>query len=123
MTQIRSKNTKPELIVRSLLHNLGFRFRLHKKDLPGKPDIVLSKHKAIIFVNGCFWHQHQNCKKATIPITNHDMWQVKLNRNIQRDEDNIYNLKMLGWKVITIWECELKDTNAMKVKLLAHLNS
>ena len=108
MSKVRSKNTKPELIIRSRLQKLGFRFRLHRKDIPGCPDITLPKYKTVIFVHGCFWHQHPGCKKATIPINNYDFWQAKLNENSERDKRQISQLKNLGWKVIVIWECDIK---------------
>lgn len=116
MSQIRSKDTKPERIVRSLLHSLGFRFRLHSKELPGKPDLTLKKYKTVIFVNGCFWHHHKNCKRATFPKTNKDYWIPKIKRNLQRDRDNEHQLKKMGWKVITIWECQV-----MKIDELTHI--
>jgi DNA mismatch endonuclease (patch repair protein) len=108
MAKIGAKDTKPELVIRSALHKIGYRFRLHKKDLPGKPDIVLPKYKTVIFVHGCFWHQHSGCKKATIPKNNHNFWKEKLSRNIKRDQENQLKLKQLGWKVIIIWECDIK---------------
>ena len=111
MSRIRSKNTKPELVVRSLLHGMGFRFRLHVKDLPGKPDIVLPKYKTVIFVHGCFWHRHQGCKEATTPKTRTDWWLEKLNRNVARDQEAIAALSSQGIKVIVVWECEAKKSN------------
>ncbi len=108
MSRIRSKNTKPELIVRSLLHRLGFRFRLHVKDLPGKPDIVLPKYKTVIFVHGCFWHRHNDCKNSVIPKSRTKWWLEKLDGNVKRDKKALENLSVLGWKTIVIWECELE---------------
>lgn len=109
MAKISSKNTRPELIVRKLLHSKGYRFRLHRKDLPGNPDIVLPKYKKIIFVHGCFWHSH-NCKFGTrIPKTNTEYWVKKLKNNSIRDKINIEKLISLGWKVLIIWECTTKD--------------
>jgi len=107
MSQIRSKNTKPELLVRSLLHKAGYRFRIHVKDLAGKPDIVLPKYNKAIFVNGCFWHRHEGCKDASIPKTNIDYWEAKIQKNISRDRSNALLLTNLGWDVVIIWECEL----------------
>lgn len=107
MRQIRSKNSKPELAVRSVLHQMGFRFRIHRRDLPGSPDIVMSKYKVAIFVNGCFWHGHNNCKKATIPKTNISFWQKKIEMNKKRDEKVQCDLNEIGWKISTIWECEI----------------
>jgi DNA mismatch endonuclease (patch repair protein) len=108
MSRIRSKNTKPELAVRSLLHSLGYRFRLHRKDLPGRPDIVLPKYHAVIFVHGCFWHLHAKCRDGTIPKTQHEKWKEKLERNVARDKEHQRKLRSLGWKVLVIWECEIE---------------
>lgn len=107
MSTVKSKNTKPELRVRSWLHKRGFRFRLHGKDLPGVPDVILPKYKTAIFVHGCFWHQHPGCKKATIPRTNYEFWKQKLERNVERDIEHVGQLKQRGWRVITVWECEV----------------
>lgn len=109
MAQVKSENTSPELAIRKLLHRLGYRFRLHRKDLPGKPDIVLPKHKTVIFVHGCFWHGHLGCRRAARPTSNTDFWNAKLDRNIERDRNARKELKKLGWRVITIWECEIKN--------------
>jgi len=114
MSRIRSKDTKPELIVRSLLHHMGYRFRLHRKDLPGKPDIVLPKYKTVIFVHGCFWHRHKNCKYAYTPKSRVEFWEKKLNGNVDRDKLNRKDLKYLGWKVIVVWECQVKETKILK---------
>lgn len=108
MSQIRSKDTKPEMIVRRFLHGKGFRFRLHDKRLPGKPDLVFKKHKAVIFINGCFWHGHAECKYYVIPKSNTEWWLNKIKGNIETDHKAIEKLKATGWLVITIWECELK---------------
>jgi len=108
MSRVRSKDTTPERVVRSALHNAGYRFRIHRADLPGKPDIVLPKYQLAIFVNGCFWHQHPDCKKATIPENNREFWQKKLTRTIERDKQNRCKLYLLGWKVLTLWECDIK---------------
>ena len=113
MSRIRSKDTKPEMIVRSMLHKIGYRFRLHRKDLPGKPDIVLSKYKTVILVHGCFWHRHKGCKRCTTPSSNKDYWLKKFERNINIDKKNKKELISLGWKIITVWECEIK-----KIKVL-----
>lgn len=114
MSMIRGKDTKPEIIVRKFLHSKGYRFRLHKKDLPGKPDIVLVKYRAVIFINGCFWHGHKNCKYFVIPKTRTDWWKNKIERNIHNDEKNIRILKKYNWKVIVLWECQLKTNNVSK---------
>ena len=113
MSRIRSKDTEPEMMVRQFLHKHGFRFRLHVKDLAGKPDIVLPRHKTVIFVNGCFWHKH-DCKRFVWPSSNADYWKAKINRNVERDLINIASLISLGWKVIVVWECELKSSNKQK---------
>lgn len=108
MSHVRCKDTKPEVLVRQFLFSQGFRYRLYRKDLPGKPDIVLPKYKTVIFINGCFWHGHYGCKFATIPVANHDFWLAKITGNIERDKSNYAKLQNLGWKVIEIWQCELK---------------
>lgn len=108
MSQISGKDTKPEMIVRKYLHANGFRYRLHVKDLPGKPDLVLPKYNSVIFVHGCFWHAHEGCKYFKIPETRTKWWKKKLYGNKKRDEKNIEELKEMGWNVIVIWECELK---------------
>jgi DNA mismatch endonuclease (patch repair protein) len=107
MSQIQSKNTKPELIVRKWLWNQGYRYRLYRKDLPGKPDIVFPKYNAVIFVHGCFWHRH-DCKYASTPVTRKDFWEEKLNGNVRRDKANAQRLIELKWRVLVIWECEIK---------------
>ena len=109
MSAIKSKNTKPEIKVRKVLHSMGYRFRLHSKDLPGSPDIVLPKYKTVIFVHGCFWHRHQNCKYASTPKTRQEFWNKKFNENINRDKINQENLSSKGWKIIILWECEIND--------------
>jgi DNA mismatch endonuclease, patch repair protein len=109
MSQIRSKNTKPEMIVRKYLFKMGFRYRLHVKDLPGKPDIVLPKFKTAIFVNGCFWHGHENCEYFKIPSTRTDWWKEKIEKNILNDGIKQSQLKRLGFKVIVVWECQIKN--------------
>jgi DNA mismatch endonuclease, patch repair protein len=121
MSQIRGKNTKPELAVRSLLHHMGYRFRLHVQSLPGKPDIVLSKYNTCIFVHGCFWHRHPKCKDATIPKTKSEFWLKKLQSNVDRDVINVKKLKNLGWHVLTIWECELNESEKLETKLSKYL--
>ena len=108
MSHVRCKDTKPEVLVRQFLFSQGFRYRLYRKDLPGKPDIVLPKYKTVIFINGCFWHGHSGCKYATIPEANHDFWLAKISGNVERDKSNYAKLFELGWKVIEIWQCELK---------------
>ncbi len=109
MSQIGGKNTEPEIIVRKFLFSKGYRFRLHVKSLPGKPDIVLTKYKIIIHVHGCFWHCHDNCSEFVVPKSNQRSWINKLYRNIERDNENDTKLKALGWKIFIIWECTLKS--------------
>lgn len=109
MSRIKGKNTRPELTVRSQLHKMGFRFRLHRKDLPGKPDIVLPKHRTVIFVHGCFWHRHKNCKFAYNPKTRINFWQGKFKGNVDRDKRNRKKLSSLGWRSSVIWECQTAD--------------
>jgi len=121
MSRVSGKNTKPELVVRSLLHNMGYRFRLHRNDLPGKPDITLPKYNKIIFVHGCFWHGHIDCPRAKRPTTNKLFWNEKLNKNIERDKITVNNLKQLGWDVLTVWTCEVKDTGKLRNKLLSFI--
>lgn len=113
MSRIRGANTTPEKKLRSLLHKAGFRFRLHVKDLPGKPDIVLPKHKTVIFVHGCFWHGHTCNKGTTRPKTRAEFWEKKIRSNIERDCRNYDELTNLGWKVLVVWECELKKSSQL----------
>lgn len=110
MSRIRSGNTKPEKVVRSALYAMGYRYRLNRKDLPGKPDIVLPKRKTVIFVHGCFWHCHTGCKNATMPKTNAEFWKKKLSENVERDSKKQADLERLGWNVVTVWECETETS-------------
>jgi len=121
MSRIRSKNTKPEIIVRSLLHRMGYRFRLHRKDLPGKPDIVLPKYRTVIFVQGCFWHCHKGCIDSHIPKSNTIFWKDKLEKNQERDRRKQKDLAKLGWKINIIWECETKNLKLLQKKILKTL--
>jgi DNA mismatch endonuclease, patch repair protein len=114
MSRIKGKDTKHEMLVRKFLHANGFRYRLHVNKLPGKPDIVLPKYKTVIFVHGCFWHGHENCKYYVVPKTRTDWWLNKINGNITNDEKVVSALKKLGWKVIILWECELKAEKLSK---------
>lgn len=119
MSQIRGKDTKPEMLVRKFLFAHGFRYRLHDKKLPGKPDIVLPRYKTVFFVHGCFWHGHEGCKYFVIPKTRTEWWLNKITGNKNKDTESINTLKEKGWKVITIWECELKpDKREQKLKSL-----
>ncbi len=119
MSRIRNANTKPELVVRSLLHREGYRFRLHVARLPGKPDIVLPKYKTVIFVHGCFWHRHPNCKYAYKPKSRKKFWQTKFKQNVERHERVTKELKKLGWRIIIVWECEI--TNQKMIRRLKDL--
>lgn len=122
MSRISGKDTKPEMIVRKFLHSNGFRYRLHVKDLPGKPDLVLPKYNTVIFVHGCFWHAHEDCKYFKIPQTRTEWWKEKLYGNKERDERNIEELQEMGWKVIVIWGCELKSDKKKTLKnTISHL--
>lgn len=112
MAGIKGKNTKPELLVRKFLHANGFRYRLHAPSLPGSPDIVLARYKTVIFVHGCFWHRHSGCKYSTCPEQNQHKWQKKFRENQERDQRQLEQLVDSGWKVIVIWECGLRDSNA-----------
>jgi DNA mismatch endonuclease (patch repair protein) len=121
MSRVRGKDTKPEFIVRSLLHKMGYRYRLYRKDLPGKPDIVLPKHKKVIFVHGCFWHGHEVCSRSKRPTTNQEFWREKLDKNIERDKEVVNALYHSGWDVLTVWSCEVKNMTTLKNKLLSFL--
>lgn len=113
MGRIRSKDTSPEVVLRRLIHGLGYRFRLHRRDLPGKPDIVFPARRKIIFMHGCFWHQHPGCPEGRIPGFRPEYWIAKLKRNQARDEGNRALLEQQGWRILVVWECELKDTAAV----------
>jgi DNA mismatch endonuclease (patch repair protein) len=115
MARIRSKDTNPELALRSLIHRLGYRFRLHRKDLPGKPDLVFPSRRKVIFVHGCFWHQHPGCREGRVPASRPEYWGPKLRRNLERDADAQARLQGQGWKYLVVWECELKNIGAAKL--------
>ena len=122
MSNIRSRNTKPELVVRSIIHKLGFRFRLHARHLPGKPDIVLPRHKKIVLVHGCFWHMH-TCKRGNVfPQTNEPYWATKRHRNVERDRLNKSSYKKAGWRTLIVWECETRDIAKLSGNLSKFLN-
>lgn len=110
MARIRSKDTKPEMQVRKMAHAMGLRFRLHRRDLPGTPDLVFPRLRSVVFVNGCFWHGHNGCKRAFKPSTNATFWRAKIDRNRERDQNAVLALAKLGWRVFTIWECETTPT-------------
>lgn len=117
MSRIKGKDTKPEIIIRSILHRAGFRFRKNVADLPGKPDIVLPKYRTVIFVHGCFWHQHKGCAKCKIPKSKVEFWTEKLGKNVERDKKHNLKLKKMGWRVLTVWECETKNETQITKKL------
>ena len=117
MASVRSKGTKPEMVVRRALHRLGYRYRLHRGDLPGRPDLAFVSKRKVLFINGCFWHLHDGCPRAKLPKSNRDFWALKLERNRRRDADNIASLRNLGWEVYTLWECELKDLDGVMKRL------
>lgn len=110
MAGIRGRHTKPELVVRRMLHASGFRYRLHRRDLPGTPDLVLPKYRAAIFVHGCFWHVHEGCRFSTMPASNSEFWRKKLATNRERDRRQLDALKSLGWRVLVVWECATRST-------------
>ena len=109
MSRIRGKDTAPEILVRSALHRMGFRFRLHKRDLPGRPDIVLARYRTAVFVHGCFWHRHPGCTKAYTPKSRIHFWQSKFDQNVERDAAVRDQLEHLGWNVVVVWECEVRE--------------
>ena len=118
MSAIKSKNTKPEIAVRKLLHSMGYRFRLHRKDLPGSPDIVLPKYKTVIFVHGCFWHRHENCKYASTPKTRKEFWENKFKANLKRDLEIQEKIKNLDWRSVVIWECETRSFDDLRKRII-----
>jgi len=122
MSAIKSKNTKPEIAVRKVLHSMGYRFRLHGKDLPGSPDIILPKYKTVVFVHGCFWHRHENCKYATTPKTREEFWNNKFRSNIERDLEIHEKIKNLNWRSVVIWECETKNMKNLREKIIDVFN-
>lgn len=117
MSRIKGRNTRPEKRVRSLLHQLGFRFSLRRRDLPGNPDIVLPGRNYVVFVHGCFWHRHEGCNNAVLPKTRPDFWRAKLSGNVDRDSKTVRAVRALGWKVVIVWECELKDEAGLAQRL------
>ncbi|MFH6597386.1 very short patch repair endonuclease [Ectopseudomonas khazarica] len=122
MRAVKRSHTKPELIVRRGLHALGLRFRLHGKNLPGTPDIVLAKHKTVVFVHGCFWHRHASCRYATTPKTRQEYWAPKFAANVERDARKAAELEAMGWRVLVVWECETKNLAALKERLRRDFN-
>ena len=120
MAGITGKNTKPEILVRKILHRMGYRFRLHKKDLPGKPDIVLARHRVVIFVQGCFWHGHENCSLFRLPKTRTEFWEAKIAGNKARDKKVLVELSLQGYRVAEVWECALKGKSALDINQIEH---
>jgi DNA mismatch endonuclease (patch repair protein) len=122
MRRVKSRDTKPELIVRSLAHRMGYRFRLHRGDLPGKPDLAFPGRHAVIFVHGCFWHSH-NCKRGRLkPVANAAFWKAKLTGNVERDAKNLSDLKAAGWRALTLWECEIRNEELTRARIKRFLN-
>lgn len=119
MSVVRGRDTGPEMIVRRTAHSLGLRFRLHRRGLPGTPDLVFPKYRTVIFVHGCFWHRHDGCPKASVPKTRTEFWQAKFDRNVARDQAAVEALEEGGWRVIVIWECETRDVQALRERLVA----
>ncbi|MFK4056871.1 very short patch repair endonuclease [Brevundimonas sp. NPDC046655] len=117
MSRIRGKDTGPEIRVRRIAHRMGLRFRLHRKDLPGRPDLVFPKHQLVVFVHGCFWHRHPGCPRASTPSTRDDFWQAKFAANVERDARQIAALEAEGWRVLVLWECGLKDEALIEAAL------
>ncbi|WP_279595757.1 very short patch repair endonuclease [Methylobacterium sp. J-090] len=121
MGRIKGKDTKPEMIVRRLAHRLGYRFRLHRRDLPGSPDLVFPSRRKVVFVHGCFWHRHPGCRRASTPSTRRTFWQAKFDRNVERDIRQEIELMAAGWEVLVIWECETRDLNRLNSALINFL--
>lgn len=122
MSLVKCKNTRPEMVVRRLVHGAGFRYRLHDTKLPGKPDLVFPRRRKVIFVHGCFWHRHEGCALARIPKSNQEFWQAKLEGNKARDEAHLRRLHESGWATLVVWECELKDLHTLRMRLLSFLS-
>jgi len=123
MRAVKSRDTTPEMIVRRLVHSMGYRYRLHRKDLPGKPDLTFQSRRKVIFVHGCFWHGHE-CKRGTrVPKTNREYWEAKIARNRERDIQHYEELSLVGWDVFVIWECQLKETDFLRKMIDSYLGS
>lgn len=121
MSKIKSKDTKPETLVRKVLRDLGFRYRLHSSSLPGKPDIYIPKYKAALFIHGCFWHQHENCKRKSMPKSNIEYWKPKLEKNVERFKMQSKELRNQGYSIILVWECKIKNLEQLRINLTAEL--
>ena len=117
MSRVKGRDTKPEIVVRSIIHRMGFRFRLHQRDLPGTPDIVLPRHSKVIFIHGCFWHSHKGCSRSKRPTTNVEFWNSKIEGNIERDKRSCRSLRRMGWKVLVVWQCETRNPEKLLGKL------
>lgn len=123
MGLVRGKDTRPEMFVRRAAHAMGYRFRLHRRDLPGSPDVVFPSKRSVIFVHGCFWHRHPGCRRASIPSTRQEFWQAKFHRNVERDRRNEAELRAAGWRVFIVWECETKNIDELRDRLQQFLNT
>lgn len=123
MSRIRGKDTKPEMTVRRIAHSLGYRFRVHRRDLPGNPDVVFPRLRKIVFVHGCYWHRHNGCRYAYVPKSNTEFWKQKFDANVARDKHSVAKLEKLGWGVLIIWECETKDEDKLSCHLAAYLKN
>lgn len=121
MSRVRSKNTRPELLVRRFVHGMGYRYRLHRRSLPGAPDLVFVGRRKVIFVHGCFWHRHRSCSRARMPKSRTDYWGPKLRRNVERDSDNRSALAALGWETMTVWECEIGNSAVLARRIRSFL--
>ena len=121
MRRVKGRDTTPELAVRRLVHRLGYRFRLQRKDLPGSPDLAFPSRKKVIFVHGCFWHDHSGCKRARIPQANREYWQRKISRNSERDKESVRQLRMMGWATLVVWECQTHDLEKLAKRLVRFL--
>jgi DNA mismatch endonuclease (patch repair protein) len=122
MSRIRSRDTKPEIAVRSLLHRMGYRFRLHSQLLPGRPDIVLPRYRTVIFVHGCYWHRHKGCRYAYTPKSRVDFWTGKFSENVERDQRREHELRALGWNVLIVWECETRNMEGIERRIIREFN-
>jgi DNA mismatch endonuclease (patch repair protein) len=123
MSRVKGRNTGPEKIVRSILHNLGYRFRIHVRKLPGNPDIVLPRHRKIVLVHGCFWHGHKGCNRSKRPSSNVDFWNKKIDKNIGRDKEVKKELELLGWKVLVVWQCRIRNKEILRERLEQFMNN
>lgn len=121
MSRITGKNTTPELTVRKILRKMGYKYRLNAHNLPGKPDVVIHSEKLVIFVNGCFWHNHKGCKRSSLPKTNTEFWKDKINKNVEKQKQSIKALKKLGWKILVLWQCKINNNNALLKTLSQNL--